>query len=88
MLRKMWPHEFQQNLVHFYHRPGSDHHQKRKHVALVAQDLGCNPLTVRKWIGRWNKAIPAILEKWDSKSFNREKAILATLQPELSDSRG
>jgi putative transposase len=55
-------------------------YQKRKHVALVAQDLGCNPLTVRKWIGRWNKAIPAILEKWDSKSFNREKAILATLQ--------
>lgn len=55
-------------------------HQKRKHVQLVVQNLGCHYQMVYKWVRRWNKELPGILEKWQDKDFNREKAILNILQ--------
>lgn len=55
-------------------------HRKRKHVALVSQDLNCHYQTVYKWVRRWENEIPGILEKWPHPDFNPEKAILAFLK--------
>ena len=55
-------------------------HQKRKHAELVAQSLGCHSCTVSKWVNRWKKGLPGILDQWQEENFNREKAILDILQ--------
>lgn len=53
---------------------------KRKHLAIVAEDLGCHWVTAQKWINRWESQIPKVLENWHRDGYKREDEILQILQ--------
>ena len=52
---------------------------KRKHETLVAQDLGLDRRTVCKWVSRWQKQLPVLLERWELKKFKRVQVLQDTL---------
>ena len=54
--------------------------RKRKHVELVAQDLGVHENTARKWKDRWLAFLPTLLAQWNRPNFNPKKAILKILK--------